>query len=292
MFDATGIRGAFTLQAAINCVALVVACLMIPLWLLSPQQSREQLLQAHSCNALPTHQQQQQPQVGNATSSPTAAGAAEADKRKHPASTSPQAGDSDVSAQHDQRSNKQGAAATHILTQPVPAARFLLTSSSSCSSYSTCSTSTQHAHLIGSCNSMDSNTDLSRSSECSWCISSNNSSGSSSSSSSSSSMASDKKLGKDIDAPVKSTSKPVAPAGPRRQSTDRSSQQQLPKLDLSAVLATVKDPAIFGQCVLLLLEQAVRNSLTVVLPAAMGTRQLVVGMVYLANVSDLRFIQW
>jgi hypothetical protein len=95
-------------------------------------------------------------------------------------------------------------------------------------------------------------------------------------------MASDIKLGTAVDTPVKSTSNPAGAT--RKQSTKQLSRQQLPKLDLSAVLATVKDPAIFGQCVLLLLEQAVKNSLTVVLPAAMGTRQLVVGMVYLANV--------
>eukprot|EP00775_Hariotina_reticulata_P001418 gene1418-1760_t len=53
------------------------------------------------------------------------------------------------------------------------------------------------------------------------------------------------------------------------------------KLNLEAVASTLKDPVIFSQCLLLLLEQAVLSAVTVVLPAAMNTPTWVVGLMYL-----------
>jgi hypothetical protein len=52
-------------------------------------------------------------------------------------------------------------------------------------------------------------------------------------------------------------------------------------LNLEAVASTLRDPVIFSQCLLLLLEQAVLSAVTVVLPAAMNTPTWVVGLMYL-----------
>eukprot|EP00775_Hariotina_reticulata_P008063 gene8063-8258_t len=57
-------------------------------------------------------------------------------------------------------------------------------------------------------------------------------------------------------------------------------------LNLTGILSTLRDPVIFSQCFFLLLEQMLRCALTVILPAIMATTAWVVGVIYIANVSD------
>jgi hypothetical protein len=247
MFDATGIRGAFTLQAAINCFALVASCLMIPAWLLSPQQSREQLLQAqHETVALPVHDQHQQRQTSSSSGRRTgSAGSIElnslaADAQKQQASAASTAACKDTSVRSDQHQPEACAAeATRTAGGAAHAAASGVRSTPPVNGASLTTTT---------------------------CLPACDSSGLASSS---------------------AKDKPASRAFEEQAEVQQQQhqQQQLPKLNLAAVVSTMRDPIIFSQCLLLLLEQIVRSSLTIVLPAAMGTRQLVVGMVYLANVS-------
>jgi hypothetical protein len=245
MFDATGIRGAFTLQAAINCFALVVSALMIPLWLLSPQQSRDQLLQAQPLSStLPTHgqphlQRSSKSSLESKASDCSAAASAE----QHGSSTDSVSACKDVAVGREQHQKAKAADAAATETADT-------SSSLAATEQADHDTATQH----------NKSTDTRLASDSSCTTSSKAKS----------------------DHQVDRQQAVVLQPQPQQQ---QQQQQPLPRLDLAAVLSTMKDPIIFSQCLLLLLEQAVRSSLTIVLPAAMGMRQLVVGMVYLANVS-------
>jgi hypothetical protein len=255
MFDATGIQGAFTLQAAINAFALVVSALMIPLWLLSPQQSKEQLLQAqpHS-SALPTHETQLQLQHSSSASSLTGSMASSGHAEQQRSSqTSVTAVCRDLAVGSDQQQKKAGAGA------PAQAANTGSCPASKAAAAAAADAATSSLVVAQA----DQNT-----STCDSCITGTQSAS-------------------DSTCTASSKARLQYPAGPQQAANlqEQQQQQQLPRLDLAAVASVLRDPIIFSQCLLLLLEQAVRSSLTVVLPAAMGTRQLVVGMVYLANVS-------
>jgi hypothetical protein len=67
-------------------------------------------------------------------------------------------------------------------------------------------------------------------------------------------------------------------------SNEQRTQQQ--RLDMGSVLSTVCDWAVGSQCLLVFLEQAVTSTVLVVIPVVMATPTWLVGVVYVAMVSD------
>lgn len=68
-------------------------------------------------------------------------------------------------------------------------------------------------------------------------------------------------------------------------SSDCSTNTVVSKLDIKVVFATLGDPVILRLCLLLALGQLAKSTITVVLPSAIGLPTWAVGLVYMADVS-------
>jgi hypothetical protein len=71
----------------------------------------------------------------------------------------------------------------------------------------------------------------------------------------------------------------------QQQQLQLQQQQHVHRLDVKTIAATVSDLPILAQCCLLIMEQMVRSALAVLLPAATGAPTWLAGVIYIANVS-------